>query len=255
MKSSQHAMNNPDEPLAFPYLLEPMFWGTGEMLLWETGKLLESLDRERMYTDGCSTVFQSDTISKKEFEAIVDDIFATVGGSEREGPRGFYSFFPVLPEGTAISILDPSDFHTELLRLHFSAEKTVSGRPVAAYFRPDGDVISIATFTVGGELTDMFKEVQKASSVASVCAIIESSLYRELETRINGEMRRALGIDDAIGRSFSFQEDDTPRGCIPRDLNEILSIEERLGIVSEFECTHEKYPASVRFFIHHPVVE
>ena len=248
-------MNNADEPLAFPYSLEPMFWGTGEMLLWETGKMLEALDRELMYADAGGTGSDSAAVSRQEFEAIVDDIFTMIGGSEREGPRGFYSFFPVLPEGKAISILDPSDFHTELLQLHFAPEKTVNGRPVAAYFRPDGDVLGIASFTIGGELTDTFKEVRNTSSVAPVCAIIERYLYRELETRINGEIRRALGISTATGRSFAFHMTDMPYGSIPRELNEILSIEERLGIVSDVACTHKDYPAAVRFFIHHPVVE
>ncbi|MBN1760483.1 MAG: hypothetical protein JW863_19295 [Chitinispirillaceae bacterium] len=254
MTLSENTGETGNGPIRFPYAIEPMFWGTGEMLLWEFEQLLPEIDRSAMFSELASGE-TGGPIQRDEFEAIADDVSRMLAeDAVQDGPRGFYSFFPVFPEKASLVVLDPSDFHSELLTLSFSDHRSVDGHPLIDFFRPDGDVIAFSTFATGTLTSSTRFSADGKSAVAAIYTAFNRHIRALIEERINGEIRRAMGIETGIGRSFSFPPAATVTKRVLARLAELLSIEERLDIVSDKDIIHEEYPAIVRFFVHHPAV-
>lgn len=251
MTVSENSMKNNDGPLEFPYAIEPMFWGTGEMLVWEFEKVLAEIDRDKLLATVLSHPDSVDSVTKEEIEAITGDQFRMIAESPiEEGPRGYYSFFPVLPEENSLVILDPSDFHSELQVLSFHESDKVAGWPIAAYIRADGDVIAFSTFSTGLDPARIFSDSGRKSTVATVYTSINRCIQELLETRINSEIRRAMGIDTLVGKSFSFNGTSFADGEFTA-LTELLCCEERLGVSVAGQVTTESC-AQIRYFLHHP---
>ncbi len=252
MTVSETSKKKNSAPLEFPYAIEPMFWGTGEMLVWEFEKILPEIDREKLLATVSSYPDSEESVPKEEIEAIISDEFRMIADSSvQEGPRGYYSFFPVLPEGNSVVILDPSDFHSELVVLSFHESDTIAGWPIAAYLRADGDVMAFSTFATGLDSTRMFSESGRNNTVTTVYNSINRHIQELIETRINSEIRRAMGIDTLVGKSFSFGRTSCADGSLTA-LTELLCCEERLGVsVSDGRKTTES-GAALRYFLHHP---
>ena len=244
MTPAENNAENDNGLFEFPYVVEPLFWGTGEMLVWEYASLLPEIDRERLFSDLSSGPAAPVGLERDEFHAIADDIFRLLTGEVAQGEaRGYYGFFPVLPEGSSVMVLS------------FSAEERIRGRPVADYFRPDGDIIAFSTFTTGLDTVRIFPGGSRSGAAAAVFATVDGHLCSLVKRKINGEIRRAMGIGSSVGRSFPFTPEASGTPATLNRLAELLSIEERLGIDTGETVSSTGYSAVVRYFVHHPAAE
>ena len=233
-------------------MVEPLFWGTGEILIWQIPQLFTDSDRRVLYKE-FSGAQQTPSPEFDVFNCNLDLLFQEMEKNNSTDIRGFYSFFPVLPEKEAVVILDPSDFHTELLTVPFSAGYMINSRPVTEYFRPDGDLIAFSAFST----IPVYGKIEESESSASVdLSLLQLAVQKKttgiIEKKITGEIRRALGIDNPVGISCEFDLTDTRLIIAYNDIFELLNIEDRLGTISHLAVSHQNYPAKVRFFIHHP---
>ncbi len=244
-------------PLDYSPLLEPLFWGTGDLLRWDATQLLKTIDRDSLFRIVWAQQSLADeeylNVRKEIFEPVFEELNDLITTHELLDPCGFYGYFPVISDAGTLILLDPSDFHSELISLTSPATEIINGHPVPDFFRPEGDVIAISAVTSGrrlitysGELFAGYDPDKKGYFLQGIAA----SITDILTTKIAHEIRRGLGIMDTIGKQFPLLIDDT---CFLQ-ICEIMSVEERLGIVFENSApTGLKYSA-ISYFVHHPAI-
>lgn len=246
-------------PVAHLPHAEPLFWGTGEILMWESGRLLESLDREYLYR----SVWARDSLEDDEYAGAVTEVFdpafleikTLICGEALLSPRGFYGYFPVITEENAIVVLDPSTFHTELLTMEISKPAARSGHGIAAYLKPEGDVLGVGAVTLGGALDRFLKEYTLSGSQNPRARFLEgaaAALLQLLTGKMLAEVRRGIGIRDSTGTAVSVGECVlTPPDAITR-LLEILAAEERLDMFLDVNKRITPEYSGLHFFFRHP---
>jgi hypothetical protein len=239
----------------YPPLLEPLFWGTGDLLRWDVTQLLETIDRDSLFR--IAWVQQSLTdeeyfnARKEVFEPVFKELTDLITTHELLDPCGFYGYFPVISDAGMLILLDPSDFHSELISLTSPATEIINGHPVTDLFRPEGDVIAISAVTSGKRLITYSNELvagydpdKKGYFLQGIAASITDTLT----TKIAHEIRRGLGIMDTTGKLFSLRIDDP---CFLQ-MCEIMSVEERLGIGFENRAPSGSKCSAMNYFVHHP---
>ncbi len=91
----------------------------------------------------------------------LEDIFSSIRTRAEEidlfHASGLYGFFPVITEYNEVIILDPSDFHTELISLRFPELKDVRVKSISEYFKPAGDIITLQINTLGPDIDKIFQ--------------------------------------------------------------------------------------------------
>ena len=135
-----------------PALLMPPFYGTGEMLVWETRPLLDAVRHDRLFKE-----FWGASLDDAAYAAAVRDVYEPafrrladrLVDENTVDARGYYGFFPVIVDGRALIILDPADYHTERAVLEFPADGTDGANAVRDRIRPEGDFVAIAAGTLG----------------------------------------------------------------------------------------------------------
>jgi 5-methyltetrahydrofolate--homocysteine methyltransferase len=104
----------------------------------------------------------------------------------------------------------------------------------AKYFRPEGDTLAVQAVTIGRELSNkceqFFKEDDRYSDGFYLNAI-GSLLTETIADKVTAEIRRGLAIADSEGKRYSFGYNGMCELDQQVKLFEIMSIEERLGIV------------------------
>lgn len=234
----------------YPQPPEPLFWGTGDMLVWDTEQLLSSIDQKQLFKTAWAKEILSDEelnhVSDTVFKPVFDELSGVIQDEELINARGFYGYFPVITDKNEVLVLDPSDFHSQLFSLSF----TISERTSADFFRPEGDVIAFAAVTSGDGIDTLRKRFPENDKKDFYCRSLIHYLTDELAQRITVEIRRGLGIDDREGKAFPFDATD-PRQCAPvPSLIETTAVEERLGIFfKEGELVPEY--SHLLYFIHH----
>ncbi|MBN1576600.1 MAG: hypothetical protein JW913_08615 [Chitinispirillaceae bacterium] len=247
-------------PLDHPPHIEPLFWGTGDLLVWEAEKLLQAIDRESLFR----TVWAGKNMNDEEYARVRNEILAPryeemcglIIMKNLLDPRGFYGFFPVITDSEAVILLDPVDFHTELLELTFSQPGAFEGHLFSDFFRPDGDVIGISAVTAGKRMEKVIEEQMMGYDSGNKGYLLQgiaSTITVLLVAKTAIEMRRSLGIPDSTGRAFSLI---TETSCNPglKELIEITAIEERLGIFLENGTVVSPEFSSIDCFVHHPAL-
>jgi len=206
-----------DEALVKPHI-EPIFWGTSEILIWEGPKLLETLSKRIANTVGASE------------GAITEETVNRVAALLPEGilePRGIYGYFPVIVERGALVLLDPSDFHSEMTILSFDDAL----RHYAESCHPDGDIIALSAVTTGIDRTELVRIVGDASHGTDIKVVefIASLVLSLLNERCAMEIRRGMGILEYSGILTDAGSTPSLQQSLPA-LFEMMSIEERLGM-------------------------
>jgi hypothetical protein len=204
--------------------LEPIFWGTSDLLVWNPRELIATIDK--------------------------NDHLRTAGTEHVLDPRGIYGYFPVIVENGGLVVLDPSDFHSELLILKAAS----GGKNDAALFKrlhPDGDVIAFGAVTIGcGGENYLDTTADVAVGNGGVLHRTGNVLVNLLENKITAEIRKGLGLTDKYGKLFLVDKALDTTMILPA-LFEMMSFEERLGI--SFDTNGKIIPeySSVTIFIHH----
>lgn len=247
---SLHTDDQKKRELVYPQPPEPLFWGTGDMLVWGSEQLFSSIDQKQLFKTVWAKEILADEelehISATAFKPIFDELSTLIIGEQLIDARGFYGYFPVITDKNEVLVLDPSDFHTQLFSLSFN----FSGRTLADFFRPEGDVIAFAAVTAGNGFDTLRKRLFKEDKKDFYCRSLVHYLVDVLVQRIAVEIRRGLGIDSREGKIFPFDCADSVQCAFVPSLIETTAVEERLGV---FFRNGELVPEFSRllYFVHH----
>ncbi|MCL2220521.1 MAG: homocysteine S-methyltransferase family protein [Chitinispirillia bacterium] len=255
------AVNAKRRELEYDYFMDPPFYGTGQVLTWDSASLLSALNREKLFKawwgGGNLNKGAYASAHKEEFEPVFERLSSEIIKDGLVDARGFYGFFPVIAEGEKIIFLDPSDNTTEALSFTFPVMPK-RGLSLAAYIRPAGDIISTQAVTIGGSLSERCGEYLKGQDRYSdgfYLNALGSCLTETLAEKVTAEIRRALGISQDSGRRYSFGYPGLPGLDEQARLIEFLGIEERLGITLTDGFQMQPEHSTVGLFVHHPDAE
>ncbi len=249
-------------PIEHDAPIEPPFWGTSEILLWSSEKLVNAIDQERLFKAewGGGKLDQLDfqQTKKTTFEPIFEELKNEIIEKEFINARGFYGFFPVITEKDQLIILDPDDFSSELVSFTFPLMPKCQNRSLTDFLRPEGDIIGVQVVTIGSKLGDrcrvLFQKEDKYSK-GYLLNGIGNYLVENCADKITNEIRRALGLENKIGRRYSFGYPGMPSLEDQKLLFEMICAEDRLGITmtSGFQMVPEH--STLGIFICHPLAE
>jgi 5-methyltetrahydrofolate--homocysteine methyltransferase len=255
---SHHRLQDAAVPTVSPAdLLVTPFWGTGEMLTWESPWLLEMIDKKRLYKGywrgGKLGDEEFERTVLTEFEPAFEQVRNEILGQGLVEARGYYGFFPVYAEGETLYLLDPSDFQTELASYHFPRSPR-DGRCLTDYFVSSGDLIGVQVVTIGGKLgnrcRDYFQQEHKYSQGFYLNGV-GNYLTEFLAERLTIEMRRSLFLPLTQGKRYSFGYPGMPGLEEQKSLFELLCAEERLAIKLTTGYQMDPEHSTIGIFIHH----
>ncbi|MDR2727511.1 MAG: hypothetical protein LBB56_00125, partial [Chitinispirillales bacterium] len=216
--------------MEYDYFIEPPFYGTGEVLAWDSAALLENLNRERLFKAWwCGGKLEESAYEnalKEEFTPAFERLSDVIVKDGLVDARGFYGFFPVIAENENIVILDPSDFHTELASFTFPRTEK-KGLSLADYIRPEGDILSVQAVTIGGKLSLRCREFFQNENRYSDGFYLNGTANFLVETiadKTSAEIRRALGLPHDAGRRYSFGYPGLPGLEEQKRLLELMSV-------------------------------
>ena len=242
--------------------IEPPFYGTGTVLRWESGSLLDKIIAPRLFKSwwggGRLTKEAYAEAEAKDFIPALEKLRAMITDSLLLAPAALYGFFPAITDGEQVILLDPSDFHTELASFIFPRMPKAGNRSIADYLRPEGDFLALQIVTIGPALSiragEFFGE-ENSYSMGYYLNGIGGYLTEELAERVTGEIVRGLGLPPGTGRRYSFGYPGMPSIEEQKKLFEIMAIEERLGITltERFQMIPEH--STLGIYIRHPGAE
>jgi 5-methyltetrahydrofolate--homocysteine methyltransferase len=212
---------------------QPPFWGTGEMLSWETPALLGAIDKKSLFNEWRRGAGLTPAAPEAEelagFETVFERLSAEILGENLLDARGYYGFFPVYTDDENLFVLDPSDFHTECAAYRFPRIETHS---IADFFNPSGDLLAVQVVTIGRLLGDRCRRYlqQENRQLSSCLNALGVWLTAYLAERVTIEIRRSLFLAIGQGKRFGFGEPGLPEVAEQQPLLELLCAEERLGL-------------------------
>lgn len=229
-------VSDENEALAGPHI-EPLFWGTSDLLLWDGATLLETLSKRIANTVGAEEGFVTEESVQRVAALLPEGVLL---------PRALYGYFPVIAEHGTLVVLDPSDFHSEMTILTFDQEQ----RHLVECCHPDGDIIAFSGVTTGIDLRHV--ETIAANNTQAtdnkVIKLIASLTLSLINEKCTTEIRRGMGISDTAGLLVDANTSVSLQNCIPA-LFEMLSIEERLGMFRNDDGTIAPQFASLSLFL------
>ena len=165
------------EEIVYPDLMSPPFWGDSDTLVYNSTKLgLES---------------------------------------ESIDARGIYSFFPIIRDGSVLTLLDPYDPTRELLSYSFKDEF----KRYATFFRDDTDIMAISAYTLG------FTPPKDDLEIT----------FGKLSNLITQEIKRGLTLPSNRGKSIGLSNELFNEEGVIESLSQLMSVESRFGVDIESE--------------------
>lgn len=230
-------MNEELSPIDYGEMLFPPFEGSSDILIYDTEKLLNDIDKNKLFKGywrgGALQGEEYEKIKAEEFDVAFDRLRDLILNENLIDARGFYSFFPVIREDCNLILLNPSDHVSELATFSFPKVNKKDIDSFAKFFRPDGDILGIQIVTIGNGISNksssFFKEEDRYSDGFYLNGI-GSQLTDEVAEKVTSEIRRGLAIDESRGKRFSFGYPGMCEVSEQEKIFEIMSIEERLGI-------------------------
>jgi 5-methyltetrahydrofolate--homocysteine methyltransferase len=247
------------QALDHPETVHPQFFGTSQVLRWNTQSLLSSIDKQRLfkgYFGGGNLDEKAFAETEaKDFLPVFERLGQDIAGKNLLDAAGLYGIFPVFTDDGRLFILDPSDFHTHLAEFGFPRLERAKNRSLADYFNPDGDVIAVQVVTIGKAMDDegrRYLNVEDKYSFGFYLNAIANYLTEMLANKVTAEIRRACFLGPDRGRRYSFGYPGLPGVEEQAKLFEILGVEERLGVslTAGFQMVPEH--STMGIFVHHP---
>lgn len=241
--------------------IEPPFWGTSEILVWDSTALLDNVNKERLFKAGWGGGKLSDNeyahARETQFEVALEFLREEILKADLIDPRGFYGYFPVITVDEELIIIDPDDFHSEMASFHFPRMPKSKGRSIADYFSAEGDLIGIQVVTIGSRISQRSRDFfqQDKYSYGYFLNALANMLVEDLAEKVTVEMRRGLGLKPNTGRRYSFGYPGLPDLEEQKKIFEFMVIDDRLGIhlTSGFQMVPEH--STLGIFVHHPQAE
>jgi len=250
-----------DKLLEFIPHIEPPFWGTSEILVWNSQELLDRINKERLFKAGWGGGKLKDNeyahVRETQFEVAFQFLKEEILKAGLLDARGFYGYFPVITDDEDVIIIDPDDFHSELADFKFPRMPKSKGRSIADYFCADGDLIGIQVVTIGSGLSERSRVYfqQDKYSYGYFINALGNMIVEELAEKVTVEIRRGLGLEPNIGRRYSFGYPSLPGLEEQKKIFEFMVIDDRLGIhlTSGYQMVPEH--STLGIFVHHPQAE
>lgn len=241
--------------------IEPPFWGTSEILVWESSGLLGAINKERLFKAGWGGGKLKDNeyahARETQFEVAFEFLREEILKADLLEARGFYGYFPVITVDEDVVIIDPDDFHSELASFRFPRMPKSKGRSIADYFNAEGDLIGIQVVTIGSGLSERSRQYfqQDKYSYGYFLNALGNMLVEELAEKMTVEIRRGLGLEPNTGRRYSFGYPGLPELEEQKKIFEFMVIDDRLGIhlTSGFQMIPEH--STLGIFVHHQQAE
>ncbi|MBD3391774.1 MAG: methionine synthase [Chitinivibrionales bacterium] len=247
-------------PVEHGQLVTPMFFGTGDMLTWDAGALLDGIDRTRLYKGYWRTgrmsgeEFERNALT--EFDPAFDTLKREILDKELIDARGYYGFWPVYVKGETVYLLHPSDHATEVAAFTFPRMRRRQGRSIADWVRPEGDILALQVVTIGPRLAERSRayfEKEDKYTFGFFLNGIGNFLTEEIADKVTTEVRRAMYVvENRRGTRYGFGYPGLPGLEKQRDLLELLCAEDRLGITLTPGCQMVPEHSTVTVFVHHP---
>lgn len=252
----ENPLDNNRQPLEYGDYFEPPFWGTSNVLQWTSDAVFGAIKKELLFKSEWSNVCSERSgCAKPDLDDIYDRIKDKASECDLFQASGLYGFFPVITEDNMVVILDPSDFHTEIMSLRFPELKHASVASISDFFRPTGDIITLQMSTLGPDIDKLFQSPGNEEDNSILSAYIPelaSHCSEIIAGKVTTEVRRCFGLERGAGRRYDFGNSGTPEPQLIPQLFELLSAEERLGVelTALFEIKPEYSLMSI--FVHHP---
>jgi len=262
-KNEQFAANNESgcDPLEYGPHIEPPFWGTSEVLIWDAEALLNKLNTERLFKAWWGGGKLNDTeyahARETQFEVAFAQLKEEILTKGLIDARGFYGYFPVITIEEKMIIINPDDFHSELAVFHFP-RMPKSKRSIADFLCADGDLLGVQIVTIGAKLGQRCREYFKNEDKYSYGFFLNAlgnMIVEELAEKVTVEMRRGLGLENASGKRYSFGYPALPTLEAQKQLFDIMVVEDRLGITLTEGFQMEPEHSTLGIFVHHPKAE
>jgi cobalamin-dependent methionine synthase I len=240
-------------------MVSPLFYGTGDMLTWDPRALLNAVDRTWLYRNyWCRRALGDIEFERQvltDFEPAFEALKGTILEYSLLDARGYYGIWPACGKEETLCLLDPSDFATEIGQFTFPRVGTNSGRSIADWLRPEGDVIALQAVTIGPELARQRREYLDKGDKHGLGTYLDGLgrlLAELLADRVTGEVRRAMHVADCTqGTRYTFGNPGLPGLEEQRALLDLICAEDRLGLsLTQASQIVPEYSA-VGVFVHH----
>jgi 5-methyltetrahydrofolate--homocysteine methyltransferase len=263
VQTGANLLSDAPDPLDFGPLLVPPFYGTSNVLRWDTEALIQKIDSRRLFrTWWGGAKLRAEEYERTEKNEFLPAFHALCDEMKQDrlldDAGALYGYFPVITDGEMVIILDPNDMSTELMSFRFPRVAKKGNRSLADYLRPAGDLIAVQIVTAGQRLVTRISECftqEGRYTHGFYLNGIGISLTEDLADRITLEITRGLGIADETGRRYSFGYGGLPPLEEQKKLFELLAIEERLGVslTAGFQMVPEH--STLGIYIHHEKAE
>jgi 5-methyltetrahydrofolate--homocysteine methyltransferase len=238
--------------------LEPPFWGTSNVLSWSAENVFQSIKKSELFKNEWASVSVNNDSSSDnaiDTETLFTQLQQEIIESELIQSFGIYGFFPVITDNEQLIILDPSDFHTEMMALHFPRSDKLNGRSICEFFRPSGDSVALQAGTIGMNIQvrwQSYLQNMQTSQKGRYLRALAQHCTNIITEKLSTEIRRSLGLERGTGVVYNLAGPAMPPPDSRRNIFELLSLEERLGIelTDKFEIIPRH--SSVGIFVHHP---
>lgn len=245
------------EPLEYGNMVEPLFYGTGEMLTWDTKILLDSIDKNQLYgsfwSDGKDNNSTLQRIDKADFDDLFSLLIQEIIADSLIDARGFYAFFPVISHDDKLVLLSPDDFHTEIASFLFPRSEEKKWRSFADYFRPEGDIFSVLIVTTGFKLSNQCRRYRKNKDIKGFYLNgIGDYIIQMLTNKLSVEIIKTLFLPKNQGLVYVFGKPGMPGLNEQKKLLELMCAEDRLGITLSEEFQLQPKHSYLGIYAHHP---
>ena len=244
------------EPLEYGNLTAPPFYGTGEVLTWDTKALLDSIDRKRLYTsfshDGKNNNSELPQGEEADFDELFNLLTQEILDDDLITARGFYSFFPVISDDETLILLSPNDFNSEIASFSFPRLKEKRWRSFADFFRPEGDIFSVLVGTIGFALDSKCMKYHQEKDIKEFYLNgIGNYLSEMITNKLNIEITRTLFLPKEQGLFSSYGQFGMPGLEQQKKLLELMCAEDRLGITLSEDFRLQPQHSYLGVYAHH----
>lgn len=176
-------------------------------------------------------------------------------------PQGCYGYWQAQAEGDALILYAPdadAKKPVEVARLNFSRQQNGEGLCLADYFLPVSsgmmDVVALQVATVGKVATEKFDALQEAGDYAEAFFVhgLAVQVAEAAADYLHDHIRRELGLEDGMGRRYSWGYPALPDLAEHAKVFELLGAEKALGmsLTAAWQLVPEQSTAAI--ILHHP---
>jgi 5-methyltetrahydrofolate--homocysteine methyltransferase len=189
---------------------EPPFWGVREIPV-DLDEVFPHLDLHVLF----KLHWGGRGVKGAEWERLLrDDFHPRLARMWREQdylePRALLGYFPAASEGNELIVFDPDDGSRELERLVFPRQAAHDRICLADFYRPlasgERDVVALQAVTAGSRVTNLMARLEQDGEFAEQLFVhgLGVQVAEGMAEWLHSEVRRALGIDPAQGRRYSW---------------------------------------------------